>query len=182
LRVLLVARLIPVKGINDFLSVATSLWKESFEFVIVGPSSAGYKELLSKVQDHHRRQIIDYKGELSPSATFDQFSKAHVLYFPSFGEGMARVMLECGYSRTCPIAYDIPSNRDLVDTGRGFLVHMGATHEVLNLLKNLNNNRKLLENNAVAYQNYVLRHFNINAYSHRMDQIIQNLTLEVKTS
>ena len=50
LRVLLVARLLPDKGIRDFLEVASQLCQSSFEFILVGPPSVGFDTLLAEVK------------------------------------------------------------------------------------------------------------------------------------
>jgi glycosyltransferase involved in cell wall biosynthesis len=123
-RVIHIARILPDKGIKDFLRVAKSLSHKGFEFILIGPASKDYPELLEVVKDYHNQGIINYKGELEFSVTLAELAKAHILFFPSYyGEGMSRVMLEAGFVRACPIAYDIPANRDLIVRNQGFL-HM----------------------------------------------------------
>ncbi|HEC35630.1 MAG TPA: glycosyltransferase [Anaerolineae bacterium] len=179
LRVLLVARLLPDKGIEDFLQVADALHQKEFEFVLVGPASRGFDELAARVKDYHLRGVIDYKGELDPVATLEEFAQAHVFYFPSYGEGMARVMLEAGFARVCPIAYDIPANRDLVVDGGGFLLNSGSVKQVISILEDLAGDRKLLERNAIAYQDHIVEHYDIQTFSQRMDNILLELAGEI---
>ena len=175
LRVLLAARLLPYKGIQDFLEVADRL-KETYEFVLVGPPSIGFDRLFAKVQDYTLRGIIIYTGELDTLATQAQLEKSHIFFFPSYyGEGIARVLLEAGFTCLCPIAYDISSNQDLIKDGCGFLVPCRDTEQVIYILSKLSNDRSCLERSARAYQAYITKNFNITIYSNRMDNLITKL-------
>jgi len=181
LNVLLVVRIMPEKGVEDFLAVAEKFFSRGiFNFVLVGPGSTGHENLLELVRKYHEKGIITYKGELSPDSTLEQFAQSQIFFFPSFyGEGIARVMLECGYSKMCPIAYDLVFNRDLVDAGRGFLVKVGDLNSVVDILNHLREDRNLLESNARAYQEYVTRHYSMEVFSNRMDQILIGLAQEI---
>jgi glycosyltransferase involved in cell wall biosynthesis len=178
LRVLLVARLMPDKGIEDFLEVAEILQGGPFEFVLVGPESQGFKHIWSKVQNYDAGGSIRYPGELDAAAVAKEFSQAHVFFFPSYGEGMARVMLECGFALVCPVAYDIVANRDLIAEGRGFLVKIGATGRVVDILRQLQADRCLLEEYAFQYQEHILEHYALGTYVRRMDGIVQKVARE----
>jgi glycosyltransferase involved in cell wall biosynthesis len=176
LRVLLIARLLPEKGIEDFLRVAKLLHQDGFEFVLVGPSSVGFEALLSRVRASHSDGTIEYLGELDAEGVQVQYHRAHVLFFPSFyGEGMSRVMLEAGFASLCPVAYDIPSNRDLIAPNRGCLIPKRDIDEVVRILKLLKNDRSQLEQNADAYQKFVVENFNIQTYTKRLDDILAKL-------
>jgi glycosyltransferase involved in cell wall biosynthesis len=176
LRVLLVTRLMPTKGIGDFLEVAKELWHDHFEFVLVGPSSKGFMTLEERVKTFHEQGIIEYKGELDSKATQMEFEQAHIFYFPSmYGEGLARVMLECGFAGLCPIAYDIAANRDLVSANRGFLVATGDCEAVIDLLRYLEQHRDLIESNARAYQRYVVEYYSAATFAQRMNGILDEL-------
>lgn len=177
LRIILIARLMPDKGITDFLAVAEQLCSEKhFEFLLIGPASTGFEALQHTVQAYHARKIITYQGELDASATFEQLAQAHILFFPSYGEGMARVMLEAGFTKTCPICYDIAANRELIETGRGFIIPRGNIDMAVATIKYLERNREMLERNATAFQQYIIENFNIEAYSSRMDAIMTKIT------
>jgi glycosyltransferase involved in cell wall biosynthesis len=180
LRVLLVARLMPDKGIDDFLHVAEDMRCGPWKFILVGPRSAGFSDLAARVEASHSRGIIEYMGELDAASVTHQFALAHVFFFPSHHEGMARVMLECGFARMCPVAYNIPANRDLSGEGRGFLVAVGHTEQVISTLTELSRNRAVLLDNAVAYQKHVLENFDVESFRRRMDAILQELGTEMR--
>lgn len=175
LRVLLVARLMPDKGIEDFLQVAELCYQDGIEFVLVGPPSLGFDALHATVQAYHTRGVITYLGELDARSTHSQLAMAHVFFFPSHGEGMARAMLEAGFALTCPIAYDIAANLDLVSDGKGFLVPFGRSTDVKAILQKLDADRTLLEKQARAYQDHILTHFTMDVFTERMDNLVLRL-------
>lgn len=172
LRVALVARLMPDKGIEDFLQLAESCYQEGIQFVLVGPPSLGFDALLGRVQDYHRRGILTYLGELSAQATAAQLAEAHVFFFPSYGEGMARVMLEAGFALACPVAYDIPANRDLIAEGRGFLLPVGAHRDAAAIIRRLAEDRRLLEAQAHSYQAHILANYSMDVFTKRIDDVV----------
>lgn len=177
LRVLLVARLLPDKGIDDFLDVAERMQSDSLEFVLVGPASVGYEHVMARVDSAAARGIISYCGNLDATATQQEFAASHIFFFPSYGEGMARVMLEAGLARLCPVAYDISANRDLVAEHRGFLSSVGDTKQVILVITRLCHDRVELEQHARAYQAFVFETYNMTAFARRQDAILQHLFL-----
>ncbi|MGI9952919.1 glycosyltransferase [Moorellaceae bacterium AZ2] len=175
LRVLLVSRIMPQKGIEDFLEVAKRLQGQEFEFILVGPFSPRYNDLADLVRRYHYEGTIKYKGEVYGSKDLlAEYGAAHVFLFPSrYGEGLARVMLEAGFAGLCPIAYDINANLDLIAEGRGFLLRSGDIERIVEVLLQLRDRRDLLEQNARAYQAYVTSTFSLDAYRVRMDKILE---------
>lgn len=180
LRVVNIARLMPDKGIDDFLNVAAQLTRPDIEFILIGPASLGFESLHQRVREAHESGAIRYRGELTSSQIEGELKVAHILFFPSFAEGMARVMLEAGFAQVCPVAYDIPANRDLVSEGRGFLVQKRDTREVLRLLQRLACNREQLHENARAYQAHILESYNERAYAERLDSIVKDWLNEAR--
>lgn len=175
LKVVLVARLMPDKGISDFIRVAEELSGSLLEFVLIGPSSKGFNDLYQQVVDCNERGIISFKGECSADDVSNELAQSHIFYFPSFGEGMSRTMLEAGFSLLCPLAYNIPANRDLIGDGRGFLLPIGDVTKVVSILKALLNDRISLSKNAYSYQDFIIHHYNIKTYSERMDNLLLEL-------
>ncbi len=176
LRVILVSRLLPDKGIDDFLRVAQELDGGSWEFVLIGPPSKGFDDLHKRVIDHHKCRIISYKGECSPKEVAIELSLAHIFYFPScYPEGLSRTMLEAGFACLCPVAYDIPANRDLIADCRGFLLPVRDTSNVILTLERLLADRRLLLSHAYSYQSFITENYSMDKYAERMDSILRDL-------
>ena len=175
LRIVLVARIMPDKGIDDFIRVAEELSGDCLEFTLIGPSSKGYEDLWERVVVSSTRKIVHYKGECSSEEVSNELAQSHIFYFPSSGEGMSRTMLEAGFSLLCPIAYNIPANRDLIADGRGVLLPIGDIKNVKSTLKELASDRMILAKNAHSYQNYIVNNYDMKTYSERMDNLLLEL-------
>lgn len=176
LTVLMVARLMPDKGVNEFLDVARQLHGEKFRFLLVGPESVGQENLYHQVQVADEQGTIEYLGELGQQDLSLHYQKSHVFVFPSHGEGMPRVMLEAGHALMCPIASDIPAHRDLIHEGAGLLI--SKEQKVKSLIDHLNSvqeDRAKLEKNAMNYQQHILKNYTVTAYAQRMDKLLMQL-------
>ena len=179
LKVFLASRLMPDKGVDDFLQTAEKLQGQGFEFVLAGPGSIGFDDIFEKVKRYHAPGIIRYLGELNSAEMLSEFGQAHIFFLPSYGEGMARVMLEAGFAQTCPIGYDISANRDLIAEGRGFLAPRGDIDAAVSILRTLAGDRKALRANAINYQKHILQNYSMEVFCHRLDEIFKELALEL---
>lgn len=176
LEVLLITRLLPDKGVEDFIKVAERLQDQGFSFTLAGPYSQGFDDLYDSVLEADQQGVIHYTGELGDEEIQACFSRAHVFYFPSsYGEGLSRVMLEAGFSRTCPLAYPIPANLDLVKEGAGYLIEVNQLGEVCELLQKLKNDRGLLAAQADAFQAHIVAQYTMPDFAARMDRILMEL-------
>lgn len=173
--VLLVARVMPAKGIEDFLEAARELAGPGLRFVLVGGSSPGNTQLQREVEAAAAAGTISYRGRLEGDAVLAAYTTAHVFCFPSRGEGLARVMIEAGFAGLCPVAYDIAGNRDLVVDGAGPLLPPGDQRELIRALRALAEDRAELQRRASAYQAHVSRRFDMATYGARMDAILDRL-------
>lgn len=179
LRVLHVGRIMPDKGIEDFLKVAKKLHSKNFNFVLIGPEAVGFNNLASRVIDYQKKGFLTYKGSIPNAMVLKEMENSHIFFFPSYGEGMARVMLECGLAGMCPVAYDINANKDLISDGCGFKVAPGDTNKVVDILSMLHENRNMLEENALAYQEHVVANFSLAGFCERMDQVMAQVEKEL---
>ena len=174
LQVLMVARLMPDKGIRTFLSAAAKLRSDRYRFTLVGPPSGRGGSILREVQRAHDEGSITYLGELSSIHLSAVYRSHHVFVLPSsYGEGMPRVMLEAGHALMCPVASDIPAHRDLIVAGRGFmLADPSDSCELVQHLEHLANDRQDLETNARNFQHHVVNNFAIDRYVSRLDELL----------
>lgn len=171
LRVLTVARLLESKGILDVLEVARRAGSEA-AFTIVGPPSASEPQTAAAVAQAHADGVVEYAGQLSADALAKRYSESHVLLFLSHAEGMARVLLEAGVHRLCPVVSDIPANRDVVGPGRGFLVPLGDAAAAAARMDELARDPQALEDNAARFAHHVETGFRPEAYARRLDALL----------
>ncbi len=175
LRVLMVARLLPSKGIRDFLEVAERMQGEDVRFVLIGPRSVGCDELHGEVERHAARGVVDYLGELHGGELDRQYGESDVFVLTSHGEGLPRVLLEAGFAGLCPVAYDLNANRDLIRQGGGFLVPIGDRAAIQRVLSRLMVDRDLLRRNAERFQAHVARGYSMEEFTRRLDGILRGI-------
>jgi glycosyltransferase involved in cell wall biosynthesis len=167
----------PSKGISDLMAVARRLFNRGFKFNLVGPPSVGCEDLQVEVEKHHSQGILCYHGECLGDDLYRHYLDADVFYFPSQGEGMSRAMLEAGCFGLCPLAYDIPANRDLVADGRGYLVETNNVEAVVSRLEQLGADRQTLIHLATNYQKFILENYSTTNYTQLLDSIFRTIIL-----
>lgn len=172
--VILVARLMEDKGIDDFIAVARQFATEAIVFRLIGPASEGRSGILGRVHAAARDGLIDYLGELDPESTLEQLGRAHILFFPScYGEGLSRVVLEAGFSRVYPIVYDIPSNRDLVRPGGGSRLAQRDVAGAVRVIRELDGDRRRLGIEAESFQRWIVENYDPAVFARRIDEFYE---------
>jgi glycosyltransferase involved in cell wall biosynthesis len=169
--VLCVSRLLPSKGVTDFLWVARELAGESFRFRLAGAPSAGAHPLVASVRAADERGWIEYLGELGPTDLDDAYTRADVLVLPSYGEGLPRVLLEAAQWSLYPIAYDVPGSREVVAPPGGALVP-ACDRAALAAAVRATEDATVRRRGALAFRRHVCDHYEIDAYVHRVDSAI----------
>ncbi len=93
IRFLFIGRVMKEKGIDELLHVAKRMHSEgkNAEFDIVGPFEDDYEAIIRELND---KGIINYHGFQSDVKPF--IKNAHCFVLPSYHEGMANTLLECG--------------------------------------------------------------------------------------
>lgn len=115
-----VARIVDIKGINEFLACAEIIKKDypGTHFLIYGDfDDDSYKERVRKLE---KLGIVKYGGVKMDMKPY--IEAAHAVIHPSYYEGMTNVVLEhSAMGRPC-IGSDIPGVREGIDDGKtGFL-------------------------------------------------------------
>ena len=122
---LLMARIIPAKGIYQFVRAAALLRNKypTARFRLAGPIGSDKAFIpLNEVEEWHRSGIIEYLGMLEDVKP--ALSESSVYVLPSFyGEGVPRSVLEAMACGRAIITTDSPGCREtVVDQMNGFLV------------------------------------------------------------
>lgn len=110
-----VARIVDIKGINEFLECAIRIKKEytNTRFVIYGDyDNDSYRPIIAKLQEEG---IVEYAGvllDMKPA-----IEACHAVIHPSYYEGMTNVVLEhSAMGRPC-IGSDVPGVADGIEDG-----------------------------------------------------------------
>ncbi|WP_162260618.1 glycosyltransferase [Terrabacter sp. Root85] len=166
---LMVARLLPDKGVDDFLRLARGLSEEAV-FTLVGPASRSHEDLLQKVLRADRDGHIRYLGEKTSSEVRTLYRDSDVVLFPSRSEGLPRVLLEAALSFKPIVAYDIPGCAAVLPTGH--LVPRFDAEAFEERVVQLVRSRGLRERVGDEARHKVRLEFAADAYVKRLDAIL----------
>lgn len=120
-RVLMIGRLLGQKGIPEFVEVARHVRRHfpNATFVIAGEEDSVHPDAVSS-DWLHAQDGVEYVGRLSDVRP--ALMEADILLFPSYREGMPRVVMEAAATGLPAVGFDVPGVREAIRDGEtGFL-------------------------------------------------------------
>jgi len=107
------------------------------ELVLVGEGELD-KANIEFIDKNNLKDYIHFTGKLKTKQVIEELDKADIFLFPSYNEGLPRVVIEA-MSRALPvIATDIPGHRELLD--KEFLAPVKDSQALFNIAKKMINN------------------------------------------
>ena len=124
-KVVLCARMLRSKGIEEFVYAANQLRAESVaaRFILVGDRDADNFDSIPREQlrTWHESGIVEWRGFVSDMPAV--LSGADIACLPSHGEGLPKALLEAAAAGLPIVATNVPGCREIVRHGdNGFLV------------------------------------------------------------
>lgn len=132
-RFLFIGRIMREKGVEELFGAAKRIKKEfpKASFSIVGPLEENYESIINQLQD---KGIIKYYGYQSEVTT--HIKSAHCFVLPSYHEGMANTLLECGASgRPLITSNTFGCKEAVIDGETGYLVSVKNTEDLYRKLQ-----------------------------------------------
>ena len=132
-RFLFIGRVMKEKGIYELFKAAERIKAEysNVFFDLVGPMEDNYKEVLEKYEN---KGIIKYYGSQADVKPF--IEKAGCFVLPSYHEGMANTLLECGAMGRPLITSNIHGCLEAVDDGKsGYLCNVKDAEDLYKKMK-----------------------------------------------
>ena len=120
--VVMIGRLLRQKGIPEFVEVARRirLDRPEVRFLLAGEEDTTHPDAVS-VDWLQKQSEVEYVGRLDN--VIPLFTEADLLLFPSYREGVPRVVMEAAATGLPTVAFDVPGVREAVRDGEtGFLV------------------------------------------------------------
>lgn len=133
IRFLFIGRVMKEKGVDELFEVVKRIKSEydNILFDIVGPFEDNYKDVITELQ---KQGCIEYYGFQSDVKPFIKQSCCFVL--PSYHEGMANTLLECGAMGRPLITSNIYGCKEaVVDSESGFLVSVRNSEDLYKKIK-----------------------------------------------
>lgn len=138
--VMLVARMLRDKGVEEFFSAANQLKKQNIQarFVLVGDTDPENPSALSieKLEQWQSTGIIEWWGKQKNMT--EVYKQAQIVVLPSYREGLPMVLLEAAACALPIVATDVPGCREIVIDGEnGILVPVKDINALAKAMKDL---------------------------------------------
>ena len=135
IRFIFIARVMKLKGIDEYLEAAKKIKKKykNTEFIIAGwNEEEEYKKI---VADYHEQGIVNYIGFRNDLD--DWIAKCHCTVLPSHGgEGIPNVLLESAANGRACIGSKIAGTMDVIDDGvTGYLFETGNAESLASAME-----------------------------------------------
>ncbi len=122
--VMLVARMLRDKGIEEFVTAAAKLMSQGIKarFILVGDTDNENPSAIatSKLEQWQSEGIIEWWGKREDMV--EVYKQAHIVVLPSYREGLPKVLLEAAACGLPIVASDVPGCREIVNHGKNGLL------------------------------------------------------------
>jgi len=173
IRFLFIGRVMKEKGINELLEAAMQIRKKYnyAVFDIVGPFEDNFADITAK---HQKDGNIIYHGY--QKNVKDYIEKAHCFVLPSYHEGMANTLLECGAMGRPLITSDIHGCKEaVIDEVNGYLVHVSDCEDLYAKIEKFINIPYIEKARmGIASRNLIVENFNKNDIVNRTIERLLN--------
>jgi glycosyltransferase involved in cell wall biosynthesis len=161
--IVLAARLLHDKGINEYVAAAKLLKQKGLNarFLIAGQSDPGNPSAISEaqLQAWTEAQDIEYLGFQN---TAELFSQAHIVVLPSYREGLPRVLIEAAACGRAVITTDVPGCRAaIIPDVTGLLVNAQDPTSLAQAMEKLILNDALRIQMGIEGRKFAEREFNL---------------------
>ncbi len=164
-KVLLPARMLYEKGVEEFVKASRLLKTEGIEgifylagdYLSVNPSAIS----LQKLKNWEREGLISYLGY--KSNVFELYEGISIVCLPSWREGFPKVLMEAAAFGIPVITTDIPGCRDAVIKNKtGLLVPVGDHLKLAGAIKKLITNKDLRKKLGENNRKHAVKNFDFN--------------------
>jgi len=172
---LLPARITPEKGQRDLMQACASLQKEGIKIKVALAGRSDSTEYVNSLKQFAQKSGIEryvlFLGDLPLLKIRDWYAASTVLVFPTYREGLGRVLLESQAMKLPVITYISGGTPEaIIHDKTGFLVRRGDVHELTNRLRELITDKSKRDEMKNAGRVYVEKHFSLKALAARHAQ------------
>lgn len=177
--IVMLGRLLRQKGIPEFVEVAKRIqdkWPGA-KFVLAGEEDPVHPDAV-RAKWVREQKSVEYLGRLSDVRVL--LAKADLLLFPSYREGLPRVILEAAASGLPTVAFDVPGVREAVRDGEtGYLVDFKDLESLTQKVQELIENPEKRLHMGRAARKMVEKEFDIRAVKERYLNIYRELGVDI---
>jgi glycosyltransferase involved in cell wall biosynthesis len=179
--VVLMARMLWVKGVGEFAEAARTLRKRGIaaRFVLAGPVDAGHPSDvgIDRLQAWKAEGIIEWTGWYDDAAAI--VSSAAICCLPSYREGLPRVLVEACASARPVVTTDTPGCREIIQHGvNGLLVPVADSDALADAIQTLIGNPALRESLGKRGREIVIARFTLDHVNGEILSIYRELLMQ----
>ncbi len=156
---LFIGRIMKEKGVNELFEAAKRIKREydNVTFDILGPMEEKYEGIVKELSD---KKIIKYHGFQRDVKPF--IIEAHCFILPSYHEGMANTLLECGAMGRPLITSNVPGCKEaVIDKRSGFLIKAMDEEDLYKKIKTfIDLPYDMKKSMGITSYNYICNNFN----------------------
>ena len=163
IQILLPARILYHKGIEDFIFCSKEIkkkYKENVTFVIAGKVDSENPSVfpVKKLNYYVNKKIIVWLNNVSNIK--EVYDNTHIICFPSFREGNPKALLESACCQLPIVAYDVAGCNDIIINNKsGYLIPFRDKILMKSALEKLIKNNKLREEFGLRARDHVIKNF-----------------------
>ena len=158
------------KGIDTLIN-AMKLLKEDTELLIMGKGDEEYLSVLREMAEGTNAVFKEYKADI-----IEEMSLVDVIVLPSYGEGLSRVIIESMALGKVIIASGLPENREALGGQlKRFVFSVGKTEKLTEILKDIIENRNILDENKNALRRRAEECFDIRKNTRQVEAVYDKL-------
>ena len=152
--ILMIARVIKDKGVQEFIEAADIL-EDKANFVYVGDIDKGNKNAFAP--DWGNVQYLGFRSDIKKL-----ISVCDIFVLPSYREGVPRALLEAGAMGKAIVTTDAVGCREVVDNSvNGFLVPIKNSKALAEKIEILIDNKQLREKIAINIREKIVKEFDV---------------------
>lgn len=164
IKVVLAARMLADKGINEFVGAARMLKERGVEaeFILAGTPDPANRSSIAPAQlaAWTNQGIVKWLGNVEDMAAL--YASAHIACLPSYREGLPKALLEAASSGLAIVTTDVPGCRDAIIDGKtGTLVPVQNITDLANALEQLIANERVRISYGVAGREFIANGFSV---------------------
>lgn len=139
-RFLFLGRISQLKGIDEFIKAAKTLYEQGYDFecIIVGHGDRKgvVEEYVKRSQEYGLQQLFHFTGRLTGKEKYQEYAQSDIYVFPSWTEGCPTSVLEALGTGLFVISTDVGALRDIIrEDENGKIVRCKDTEHLAELMK-----------------------------------------------
>ena len=169
-----IGRIAATKGMENLLLACCELKAKQIPFTVKLAGAEEVKDSFLPLFDSYLEHQFIYAGIVSGESKNFFLKTLDIFVLPSYFEGLPMSLLECMSYGVVPVTTNVGSISDVVeDRKNGLFIKVKDTDSIVEVLMNLNNDRKILSTLGNKARSTIFQNFNPHKYIKNLNIIYE---------